>query len=106
MVGVASGAVLVVEGASTGTSGQRTEGPLIERVVKPVVADVAGQLGDVEYITADYIAWYNQQRLMHRLGRIPPAEAEARYYSQRVTDQPAGSQTPRMHETRDGSFTS
>ena len=51
-------------------------------------------LGDVEYITADYVAWYNQQRLMHRLGRIPPAEAEARYYSHRVTDQPAGSQNP------------
>ncbi len=49
-------------------------------------------LGEVEYITADYVAWYNQQRLMHRLGRVPPAEAEAQYYSQHVTDQPAGSQ--------------
>ena len=51
-------------------------------------------LRDVEYITADYVAWYNQQRLMHRLGRVPPAEAEAQYYSQHVTDQPAGSQNP------------
>ncbi|WP_327167583.1 IS3 family transposase, partial [Mycolicibacterium mucogenicum] len=51
-------------------------------------------VGDVEYITADYVAWYNQQRLMHRLGRIPPAEAEARYYSQLVTGRPAGSQKP------------
>ncbi|AXN50736.1 hypothetical protein MMRN_36330 [Mycobacterium marinum] len=34
--------------------------------------------------------------LMHRLGRIPPAEAEAeaRYYSQLVTGRPAGSQNP------------
>jgi putative transposase len=31
---------------------------------------------------------------MHRLGRIPPAEAEAQYYSEHVTDQPAGSQNP------------
>ena len=37
-------------------------------------------VGDVEYITADYVAWYDQQRLMHRLGRVPPAEAEANYY--------------------------
>jgi hypothetical protein len=37
---------------------------------------------DVELITADYVTWYNQQRLMHRLGRIPPAEAEAEYYEQ------------------------
>ena len=51
-------------------------------------------VGDVEYITADYVAWFNQQRLMHRLGRIPPAEAEARYYSELVTGQPAGSQNP------------
>jgi len=39
-------------------------------------------LSDVEYITVDYVTWYNQQRLMHRLGRIPPAEAEAEYYDQ------------------------
>ena len=51
-------------------------------------------LGDVEYVTADYVAWYNQQRLMHRLGRVPPAEAEAQYYSQHVTDRPAGTQNP------------
>ena len=51
-------------------------------------------LGDVEYITADYVAWYNQQRLMHRLRRIPPAEAEAQYYSQLVGGRPAGSQNP------------
>ena len=51
-------------------------------------------LADVEIITADYVAWFNKQRLMHRLGRIPPAEAEANYYAQTVTDQPAGSQNP------------
>ena len=43
---------------------------------------------------ADYVAWYNQSRLMHRLGRVPPTEAEAHYYSEHVTDQPAGSQNP------------
>jgi putative transposase len=51
-------------------------------------------LGDVELVTADYVAWYNQQRLMHRLGRIPPAEAEAEYYDQLDASQPAGSQNP------------
>ncbi len=39
-------------------------------------------LGDVELITADYVAWYNRQRLMHRFGRIPPTEAEAHYDAQ------------------------
>ena len=51
-------------------------------------------LGDVEYMTADYVAWYNEQHLMHRLVRVPPAEPEARYYFQLVTDQPAGTQNP------------
>jgi putative transposase len=51
-------------------------------------------LADVELITAEYVAWYNQQRLMHRLGRVPPAEAEDHYYSEHVTDRPPGSQNP------------
>ncbi|QBI20544.1 hypothetical protein ER308_13875 [Egibacter rhizosphaerae] len=51
-------------------------------------------LADVELITAEYVHWFNHQRLMHRLGRIPPAEAEARYDAEHVTDQQAGSQTP------------
>ena len=51
-------------------------------------------LSDVELITAGYVAWYNQQRLMQRLGRIPPAEAEVEYYDQMNASQPAGSQNP------------
>ena len=43
MVRVAVGAVVVVEGAGTGTSSQRAERPLVQRVVEPFVADVAGQ---------------------------------------------------------------
>ena len=46
-------------------------------------------VSDVEYITADYVAWYNTTRLMHRLGRRPPVEAEAAYYAQ----QPFGKHT-------------
>ncbi len=34
-------------------------------------------LGELEYITARWVHWYNTARLMHRLGRRPPAEAEA-----------------------------
>ena len=45
MVGVASGAVLVVEGASSWTSGQRTERPLVKGVIEAFVADVTSQHG-------------------------------------------------------------
>lgn len=64
------------------------------RVDSPFRRGPLRTLSDVELITADYVGWYNQQRLIHRLGRVPPAEAEARYYAQHVTDQPAGSQNP------------
>lgn len=51
-------------------------------------------VGGVEYITADYVAWFNGQRVMPPRP-IPPAEAEAHFYSQDVIDQPAGSQNPK-----------
>jgi putative transposase len=39
-------------------------------------------LADLEEATSAWVHWYNTQRLMHRLGRRPPAEAEAEYYQQ------------------------
>jgi transposase InsO family protein len=40
-------------------------------------------LADLEDITSTWVEWYNQRRLMHRLGRRPPAEAEANHYADR-----------------------
>jgi putative transposase len=37
-------------------------------------------LGGLEKITAAWVHWYNHQRLMHRLGLRPPAEADAQYW--------------------------
>jgi putative transposase len=39
-------------------------------------------LADVENITSAWVHWYNTRRLMHRVGRRPPAEAEAAYHQQ------------------------
>src|SRR5258707_4708559 len=38
-------------------------------------------LADLEDITSAWVSWYNTSRLMHRLGRRPPAEAEAEYHA-------------------------
>jgi putative transposase len=38
-------------------------------------------LAQVEKITSDWAHWYNNDRLMHRTGRRPPAEADARYWA-------------------------
>ena len=39
-------------------------------------------LDDVEWVTLAWIDWYNQRRLHHRLGPIPPAEYETQHYAQ------------------------
>jgi len=46
------------------------------------------QLADLEKLTAAWVHWFNNERLMHRLGRRPPAEAEAEYYARIRDDQP------------------
>jgi hypothetical protein len=38
-------------------------------------------LADLEDITSTWVCWYNASRLMRRLGRRPPTEAEAEYYA-------------------------
>jgi putative transposase len=45
-------------------------------------------LAGLEDATSAWVHWYNTARLMHRLGRRPPAEAEARYYADRQAAQP------------------
>jgi putative transposase len=44
---------------------------------------------DIELATAAWVHWYNTNRLMHRLGRIPPLEAEHNYYAEQTTTTPA-----------------
>ncbi|HAS8353907.1 TPA: IS3 family transposase, partial [Vibrio vulnificus] len=36
---------------------------------------------EVEMATLAWVDWYNNRRLLERLGHIPPAEAEQRYYA-------------------------
>jgi transposase InsO family protein len=50
-------------------------------------------LVDLEEITSAWVHWYNTRRLMHRLGRIPPAEAETAYYAATDAATPAASHT-------------
>ncbi|SPX88478.1 Transposase [Mycobacterium xenopi] len=48
-------------------------------------------LADLENITSAWVHWYNTARLMHRLGRRPPAEAEAEYYARLQAGDPISS---------------
>jgi len=47
-------------------------------------------LTDLEDITSAWVRWYNANRLMHRLGRRPPAEAEVEYYAHQQAGQHTG----------------
>lgn len=47
-------------------------------------------VADVETATATWVHWFNNHRLLHRLGRRPPAEAEAEHYARGHADHPVG----------------
>jgi putative transposase len=40
------------------------------------------KLDDVEYVTLDWVDWFNNRRLLEPIGNIPPAEFESMYYHQ------------------------
>ena len=35
----------------------------------------------VEFATLEWVDWFNNRRLLEPIGNVPPAEAEARYYT-------------------------
>ena len=86
------GETLLIEGLrpSIGTVGDAYDNALAETTIglyktecirdgPPFRDGPLGTVADVEKITSEWVHWYNTSRLMHRLGRIPPAEAEERY---------------------------
>ena len=86
---------LLLEGLtpSVGTVGDALDNALAETTVglyktectragSPFRAGPVRTLADLEEITSAWVHWYNASRLMHRLGRRPPAEAEAEYCRQ------------------------
>lgn len=77
--------------ASVGSVGDAYDNALAETTIglyktectgdgSPFRAGPIRTLADLEAITSAWVHWYNNHRLMHRLGRRPPAEAEAAYY--------------------------
>lgn len=84
---------------SIGTVGDAYDNALAETTIglyktecardgSPFQARPLTTLADLEGATSAWVHWYNTARLMHRLGRRPPAEAEAGYYADRQAAQP------------------
>ncbi len=77
---------------SIGTVGDALDNALAETTIGPYKTECVREgspfrngplstLADLEEITSAWVHWYNTSRLMHRLRRRPPAEAEAEYYA-------------------------
>ena len=88
------GETLMLEGLqpSVGTVGDALDNALCETTIglyktecirdgSPFRNGPISTQADLEDITSAWVAWYNERRLMHRLRRRPPAEAEAEYYA-------------------------
>ena len=78
---------------SVGTVGDALDSALAETTIglyktecaqaeSPFRAGPVRTLADLEEFTSAWVRWYSTARLMHRLGRRPPAEAQAVYYQQ------------------------
>lgn len=86
---------------SIGTVGDALDNALCETTIglyktewvrpgSPIRTGPIGTLSDLENMTSAWVHWYNTARLLHRLGRIPPAEAEAEHYARLQTGKHTG----------------
>ena len=74
--------------ASVGSRGDSYDNALAESIIGLFKTELVHNLGpwrgidDLELATLEWVDWFNNRRLFHALGRIPPAEFEDRYYRQ------------------------
>ncbi|GAA1553417.1 hypothetical protein GCM10009691_29750 [Brevibacterium picturae] len=73
--------------ASVGSKGDSYDNAMAEALNSLFKAELVRNLGpwkgieDLEIAVLEYIDWYNHRRLHGEIGHIPPAEAEANYYT-------------------------
>lgn len=73
---------------SVGSVGDSYDNALAETVIGLFKTEVIYRRGPwrtlqaVEYATLEWVDWYNTRRLLEPIGNMPPAEAEALYYTQ------------------------
>ena len=72
---------------SVGSVGDSYDNALAETINGLYKAEVVHRRGPwrsfeaVEYATLQWVAWFNNKRLLEPIGNVPPAEAEKRYYA-------------------------
>jgi transposase InsO family protein len=72
---------------SVGSVGDSYDNALAETINGLYKAEVIHRRGPwrsleaVEYVTLEWVDWFNNRRLLEPIGNIPSAEAEANYYA-------------------------
>ena len=72
---------------SVGSVGDSYDNALAETINGLFKAEVIHKRGPwrsfdaVEYVTLEWVDWFNNRRLLEPMGNIPPAEAEANFYA-------------------------
>jgi putative transposase len=72
---------------SVGSVGDSYDNALAETIIGLYKTEVIRRRGpwrnveDVEFATLEWVAWFNERRLLSSIGHIPPAEFEAMYYA-------------------------
>jgi putative transposase len=72
---------------SVGSVGDSYDNALAETIVGLFKTELIRPRGPwrsldaVEFATLEWVDWFNNRRLLEPIGNVPPAEAEARYYS-------------------------
>jgi putative transposase len=75
---------------SVGSTGDSYDNALAESVIGLFKAEEIYRRGpwkgleDVEFATLEWVAWYNDRRLLEPLGYVPPAEFEKAYYDRQA----------------------
>jgi putative transposase len=84
--------------SSVGRRGDSYDNALAESVIGLYKTELVRNKGpwrgldDLELATLEWVDWWNHRRLLEPIGWIPPAEAEAAYYSQEVPVTGTGTQ--------------
>jgi putative transposase len=84
--------------SSVGSRGDSYDNALVESLIGLYKAELVRNKGpwrgldDVEIATLEWVDWWNHRRLLEPIGRIPPAQAEAAYYSRGEPAAEAGTQ--------------
>ena len=79
--------------ASIGTVGDALDNALMESQIGLYKTELIKphrpwrSLAEVELATAEWVEWFNNQRLHTAIGDIPPSEYEALHYAQHQPDQ-------------------